>query len=62
MLFKDDPDKGGKAGTASPKRRLTQPNEDTGKIGIPGRQRSRALAERGASEASRNMGQRICFC
>jgi hypothetical protein len=58
LLFKDDPDKGGKAGAASPKRRLAQLIEDTGKIGILGRQRPRALAERGTSEAPRNMANR----
>jgi hypothetical protein len=61
LLFKDDPDKGGKAGAASPKRRLAQPIEDTGEIGIPGRQRPSAPAERGTSKAPRNMGQRRPF-
>jgi len=36
--FKDDPDKGRKAGVASPKRRLTQLTEDMVEVGILGHQ------------------------
>ena len=61
LLLKDDPDKGGKAGAASPEGRFAQLIEDTGEIGIPGRQRPRALAERGTSEGPRKVGQRMCF-
>jgi hypothetical protein len=61
LLLKDDPDKGRKAGAASPEGRFAQLIEDTGEIGVLGPQRPSALAERGTGESPRKMGQRVCF-